>query len=286
MSKKKILEGTRVYLSGPMDFLALPRKEERVNGWRARVSQFLVRYKVNVFDPWFKPEIRALHSYGREDDKSTEQRNKWNFTDSKAGSKLRSEICKLYWPTVHIDLRMVDSSDFLIAFCPTNTYSVGTVHEIALARQQHKPVLFVSPRCPITSLQKLEEHMTANGDKKGLALLKKLVLEQPIKPNLNAAPSIWYMGILDGDYFFDGFGFKQYKKEFKWKDGPLDELEEEFPPERPLLPYLEKLNNDLPKKFNLETGKYFDNDDWLIFDKEDDHVDVTTPNKQKNGKKL
>lgn len=41
---------------------------------------------------------------------------------------------------MHIDLRMVDMSDFVIAYCPTNIYSVGTVHEIVVTREQHKPV--------------------------------------------------------------------------------------------------------------------------------------------------
>ncbi len=30
-----------------------------------------------------------------------------------------------FWETLHIDLRMVDTSDFTIAYVPTNIYSVG-----------------------------------------------------------------------------------------------------------------------------------------------------------------
>jgi hypothetical protein len=258
-----------------MDFLALPREEERVNGWRARIGQFLDKMGVIVFDPWHKPEIRALEAYGKEDDKSTEIRNKWTFENSEKGSAARAEICADYWPTVHIDLRMVDSSDFLIAFCPTNTYSVGTVHEIAMARQQHKPVLFVSPRSPVHSLKKLRDHLKQEDDKIGLGLLDELLLEQPIKPNLNGAPSIWYMGILSGDYFFDGFGFAQYRAKFPtWKDTLLDELEREFPPKRPLLPYLETLK--VPQRYDLKLKQYVANDDWLVFEKQGIHVDVDT----------
>jgi hypothetical protein len=102
---------------------------------------------------WKAPnEIRALQGYGKEDGKSTENRNRWTFGESPRERALRAEICQSYWPTVHIDLRMVDKSDFLISFCPTNIYCVGSVHEIALARQQHKPVLFVSPPIPLRSL--------------------------------------------------------------------------------------------------------------------------------------
>jgi hypothetical protein len=40
---------------------------------------------------------------------------------------------------------MVDTADFVIAYCPANVYSIGTVHEIAMSRLERKPVLFVSP---------------------------------------------------------------------------------------------------------------------------------------------
>jgi hypothetical protein len=54
---------------------------------------------------------------------------------------------------------MVDTSDFVIAYCPTNVYSVGTPHEIVLCRQQRKPVLFVSPQVTFDSLDGLRAHL-------------------------------------------------------------------------------------------------------------------------------
>jgi hypothetical protein len=262
------LDGTTVYLSGPMDFLASSRKQERTSGWRARVGRFLRDRKAKVLDPWFKPEIAGLHSYGKEDDKSTQLRNKWRFTDGEEGAAIRAEICSNFWPTVHIDLRMVDKSDIIIAFCPTTTYSVGTVHEIALARQQHKPVLFVSPRTPIRSLGKLSEHLSKKSDTQGIRLLNALLQEQPMRPNLNGAPSIWYMGILDGDYFFDGFGFDDYRSKYQeWKSNQIDELERQFPPERPLLRYLDRIDKQVPRRYDHRLKRYVVNDDWLIFNK-------------------
>jgi len=262
------LGGCTVYLSGPMDFLAQSREEERVNGWRARVGRFLEKRGVIVLDPWRKPEIRALHGYGKEDDKSTENRNRWTFGDTPEERALRAEICHSYWPTLHIDLRMVDKSDFLISFCPTNTYSVGTVHEIALARQQHKPVLFVSPPIPLRSLTELRDHLLQTGDKKGQELLQKLQQEQPMKENPNGAPSLWYMGMLYGDYFFDSFGFKAYQEQFGWKKSALDEMEQEAPARlRPLLPYLDCLDAKIPELYDSRLGQLVTNDDWLIFEK-------------------
>jgi hypothetical protein len=267
--QESILAGCTVYLSGPMDFLALPREEEARHSWRARVGQFLRKHGVNVLDPWHKPEIRALHDYGKEDAKSTENRDRWTFDAGEPARAVRAEICHAYWPTVHIDLRMVDKSDFLIAFCATNTYSVGTVHEIALARQQRKPVLFVSPPIRLDALADLQKHLAARHDSQGLDLLEKLRLEQPMKENLNGAPSLWYMGLLPGDYFFSNFGFDQFRPEYGWEEKPLDALDRQVPlaHQRSLLPYLEALDRQIPDRYDPELKCPVPNDDWLIFEK-------------------
>ena len=76
---KRLLQGARVYLSGPMDFVA-SRAAEKQFGWRNRLSQFLQEMGVTVFDPWFKPDVRGLHEYGREDVKSGERiKKRWNY---------------------------------------------------------------------------------------------------------------------------------------------------------------------------------------------------------------
>lgn len=263
--KENVLSGSTVYLSGPMDFVA-SRAEEKEFGWRNRVGQFLKRYGVTVYDPWNKPPVAGLAHYGKEDEFSTNKRNDWTFEDSPAGNRTRAELCAEFWPTLHIDLRMTDTADFLVAFCPTNIYSVGTVHEIVMARLQHKPVLFVSPPVTFPVYDQLEEHLKKSGDKAGLAMLGELAAQAPLRPNPGAMPSMWYMALIDGHYFFDGFGFKKYMKEFGWKPGALDAHEEEFPPKRPLLPYLEKLNRALPKRYDLGRGQDVDNTEWLIFD--------------------
>ena len=103
-----------------------------------------------MFDPWNKPEARGLHGYGQEGVDTDKDREKWIFENSIDGAKTRAKLTGRYWETLHIDLRMVDTADFLVAHCPTNVYSVGTVHEIALARQQRKPVLFVSRKSLFT----------------------------------------------------------------------------------------------------------------------------------------
>ncbi|MEP6664740.1 MAG: hypothetical protein ABJC04_13870 [Verrucomicrobiota bacterium] len=264
-SHSALLQGARVYLSGPMDFVA-SRVAEKQSGWRNRVSQFLQEMGVTVFDPWFKPDVRGLHEYGREDVKSGDRiKERWTYADDKRGAKTRSWCAKQFWETLHIDLRMVDTSDFTISYCPTNIYSVGTPHEIIIATTQHKPVLFVSPPVEFPTLHELRQHL--RNDVKGSALLHQLESEIPIKENPRGIPSLWYLPLVGGDNFFDGFGFATYRKRFGWKEEiALDRHEKRFPPQRPLLPFVEKLNKRLPKKWDAKLEKFVENDDWLLWD--------------------
>ena len=89
---------------------------------------------------------------------------------SEAGADARAAIAESFWPALHIDLRMVDTSDFIVCYCPTNVYSVGTPHEIILAREQRKPVLFVSPYVEFPALAELTAHLAR--DAKGKRLLR------------------------------------------------------------------------------------------------------------------
>jgi hypothetical protein len=260
-----LLQGARVYLSGPMDFVA-SRAAEKKLGWRNRVGEFLETMGVTVFDPWFKPDVRGLHEYGREDVKSGERiKKRWTYEAGRKGAQARSWCARQFWETLHIDLRMVDTSDFSISYCPTNIYSVGTPHEIITATVQHKPVLFVSPPVTFPTLDELREHL--KNDPQGTALLERLEAEVPIKQNPRAIPSLWYIPLVGGENFFDGFGFAQYRKKFGWKDRiKLDEHERRFPPKRPLLPFLASLNKHLPNRWDRKLKKFVPDDDWLLWD--------------------
>jgi hypothetical protein len=263
--KDGLLRGARVYLSGPMDFVA-SRTAEKQSGWRNRVGEFLQTMGVTVFDPWFKPDVRGLHEYGREDVKGGERiKRRWTYAGGKRGAQARSWCAKRFWETLHIDLRMVDTSDFSISYCPTNIYSVGTPHEIIMATLQHKPVLFVSPPVVFPALHELREHLAK--DPAGQDLLKRLEREIPVKENPRGIPSLWYIPLVGGENFFDGFGFAAYRKRFGWRQRiPFDDHEERFPPQRPLLPFVEKLNKRLPKKWDSKLNRFVPDDDWLLWD--------------------
>ncbi len=180
----------------------------------------------------------------------------------------RGECATTFWETMHIDLRMVDISDFVIAYCPTNIYSVGTVHEIVVARQQRKPVLFVSPPVNFPNLKELEKEL--EGNKKASKLLGKLRSELPVKENEKGIPSLWYMPLVGTESFFDGFGFngERYRRKFRWSDrSELDERESIASPKRPLLPYLESIAlGNFPKRWDHQSLSLILNDDWLLME--------------------
>jgi len=205
-----------------------------------------------------------MHDYGREGEGTTDVRTAWTYKGGEEGAAARAQVAESFWPALHIDLRMVDTSDFIICYCPTNVYSVGTPHEIILANEQHKPVLFVSPYVSFPALSRLREHLAK--DAAGRALLEELVAQVPIKENKNASPSLWYMPLVGGENFFDGFGFDGYREQFGWTEISLDKNEEVYPPQKPLLPFLEKLNCELPLKWDRSAKKFARNDDWLLWD--------------------
>jgi hypothetical protein len=246
-----------------MDFVA-SRAYEMKNGWRTRIHQFLTAYGVTVFNPWSKPKVRGLHEYGREGLETQEIKEKWTFKRGAKGSAARAHCSNEFWATLHTDLRMVDTSDFLIAYCPTNIYSVGTPHEIILCRQQRKPVLFVSPPVTFPVLSELRQHLL--DDPVGTRLLNQLETEVPIKLNPKGVPSLWYLPLIDGEHMFDGFGFRYYQKQFKWKHSRLDSLEESRKLENPLLPFLVRLTHTIPRKWDDTSKRYVHNDDWLLWD--------------------
>ena len=264
IAKPNLLRNTRVYLSGPMDFVA-SREVEKKFGWRNRVSEFLQELGVTVFDPWFKPEIQGVKEYGREDETTAKVRAQWSFDPSEKGASARASCADHFWPALHMDLRMVDTSDFIVAYDPTNVYSVGTPHEIILCRSERKPVLFVSPPVKFPALDRLRDHLSKKGDSEGSRMLKDLEVQIPIKENPDGSPSLWYMPLIGGEHFFDGFGFAQYRDRFKWQRVEMDDREDAEPPQKPLLPFLESLNRQLPQKWDRHQRKFGPNDDWLLW---------------------
>lgn len=192
------MKSVRVYLSGPMDFVG-SRIIEKYLGWRAILSPILRSLGMTVLDPWNKPAIRGHSNYGQEGVVHSKSEYEKDFWTNKA---TRARFETDFWETVHIDLRMTDISDFLMAFVPTNIYSVGTVHEIVTARLQLKPTLLISP--PVR--YDLFPEINALSEKS-----KKALKYYGLKENPQGIPSQWYGNIVGGHYMFDGFGWEDLK---------------------------------------------------------------------------
>jgi len=203
MSQSNILKGTRTYLSGPMDFVG-SRVVEKYLGWRALLTPILKALGMTVLDPWNKPKIRGHGSYGLEGIQPAKEAYEDDFWTNRS---TRARFEKDFWETVHIDMRMTDVADFLVSFVPTNIYSVGTVHEIVLARSQFKPVLFISPPVKYEFFPELD----ALSDE-----VKRLLKFYGIKENPHGLPSQWYGNIVGGHNMFDGFGWENLR--FKESD--------------------------------------------------------------------
>jgi hypothetical protein len=86
-----------------------------------------------------------------------------------------------------------------------------------------------------------------------MIFLDRLEKELPVKPNEKGIPSLWYMPLVGTESFFDGFGFKG----------------EKHTSVRPLIPFLEKLDNEIPKKWDRSTQSFVVNDDWLLLEEEE-----------------
>ena len=195
-----LFKGSRVYLSGPMDFVG-SRIIEKYLGWRSILTPILKALGMSVLDPWNKPNIRGHKNYGREG----VAHNKFEYEkDFWVNDETRARFETDFWETVHIDLRMTDLSDYVIAFVPTNIYSVGTVHEVITARNQLKPTLLISPPVKYEFFPEID----ALSDD-----VKKILKFYGLKENPQGIPSQWYGNIVGGHYMFDGFGWEDL--EFK-----------------------------------------------------------------------
>src|SRR5207247_4043454 len=121
------------------------------------------------------------------------------------------------------------------------------------------------------TLHELREHLKNNP--KGAELLARLETEIPIKENPRAIPSLWYIPLVGGENFFDGFGFAPFRRKYGWKQEiKLDAHEKRFPPKRPLLPFLASLNTHLPNKWDRKLSRFVRDDDWLWGDVENDQT--------------
>jgi hypothetical protein len=109
-------------------------------GWRTEVEHRLINElgvkAYNVLNPCNKPlsSISMPLSDEKELCKAFRDNENWDG------------LCDLVSKFMKVDLRMVDKADVLICDISATDKLTGTIHEIVVARQQHKPVYVVDTR--------------------------------------------------------------------------------------------------------------------------------------------
>jgi hypothetical protein len=112
------------YLCGPMDRVA-----DGGIGWRNIITPLLNKRGIIVFDPCNKP-LKSAQS-----ETNKEQRLSWV-------AEGRFDLVRDFMKEVRgQDLRMINKSDFVIAYIDVNSHLCGSYEEIAIANHEKKPIL-------------------------------------------------------------------------------------------------------------------------------------------------
>jgi hypothetical protein len=125
-----------MYLAGPIDF-----DPSGGTQWRVEWTDALAGLGFNR-DLIMSPTLKPISNIGYDADNEAElihaarQKQDWE------------EMERVVGEIMHIDLRMTDKADLILAKFPKDkngnrVFTVGTVHEIVEARRQHKPVMVV-----------------------------------------------------------------------------------------------------------------------------------------------
>lgn len=126
---KQILQGTRVYLAGNLEY----NTEENARNWRDFLAEELGILGIKTLDPTLVVFEGQPHE--------TEEVRQW-LKDARQEEKF-DEVVNYMIPVVQKDLRQIDLSDFIIFNICVDAPTFGTIHELVIAIQQKKPV-FIS----------------------------------------------------------------------------------------------------------------------------------------------
>jgi nucleoside 2-deoxyribosyltransferase len=119
------LKNLRCYLSGPIDLCP-----EGGAPWRKEITPLLTLRGVFVLDPLDKPiDVGLEKDDARVARKSLKENGKYE------------EFSSIVKKIRHVDLRMVDMCDFMVAFIDLTIPMCGTWEEIFGANRSKKPVL-------------------------------------------------------------------------------------------------------------------------------------------------
>jgi nucleoside 2-deoxyribosyltransferase len=123
----KRLKGSTVYIIGSMDY-----DRETGRAWREELTPFLESLGVIVYNPYKKP---LQDDDGLEDDDNHLAVQEALKREDYAEVEQRMKIVR------HVDLRMVDKADFIVAHLDWTKRLCGTIRELLEAASQQKPII-------------------------------------------------------------------------------------------------------------------------------------------------
>ena len=248
---------------------------KRKLGWRNRVGDFLRYLEATVFDPWFKPAVRGLRGIrpGRPQHHRRASRA-GPSSPARRATRPASKCAEQFWETLHIDLRMVDTSDFTVAYVPTNIYSVGTAHEVILTRLQLKPVLFVrNPAVEFPDARPVPGTICASRETRRAARMLDLRLATtrlPIKPNPRGIPSLMVHAAHRRDVFRWLRVRGVHREISAGTRSPWTRRKNATRPQNPAAcrTWSTLARRRCPSVGTTSLSEYVTNDDWLLWDLE------------------
>jgi nucleoside 2-deoxyribosyltransferase len=122
-----ILEDSITYLAGPIDCA-----KDQGTGYRNEIKNKLKKLRIRCLDPCKKMA-------GLQEEVGEEQNKIIKYKKAKEFISLQRMMKQI----VREDLRMIDYSDFIIAYVDPQVLMCGTVHEIVLSLSQKKPTLVI-----------------------------------------------------------------------------------------------------------------------------------------------
>jgi nucleoside 2-deoxyribosyltransferase len=131
----ELLRKTKTYLAGAMQY-------ENGRGWRDSITPSLLSMGVTVFNPYSKPFVEDSNEAEDAREKMKQQMECGDY-DSVAERMKRVRS---------FDLRLVDLSDFIVAYVNPKIASWGTAEELVTACRQKKVTFIIidggKPLCP------------------------------------------------------------------------------------------------------------------------------------------
>ncbi len=123
-----LLNGSCCYLSGPMEFV----KDHGV-AWRREFITKAINAGLSIefFDPTNKPGNQYRFGESKDYQAQLQREGRW------------LELQQYVENYRHVDLRLVNISDFLIVLVDPEVHMCGTYDEVFLAKREHKPMFFL-----------------------------------------------------------------------------------------------------------------------------------------------